>query len=79
MEKPLLNVTVEAMIHRLRKGNLNIDIRKEEIITAFLYWVNHKTYLPNCIFYVSDKLTRNKNNRRNHVFSSNLKKNVQNS
>jgi hypothetical protein len=70
MEKPLLNITVEALICRSRRGNLNIDIRKEEIIIAFLYHVNHKIYLSNCIFYVSNKLARNKNNRRNHVSSS---------
>lgn len=50
MEKPLLNITMEALICRLGRGNLNIDIRVEEIIIAFLYHVNYQIYLSNCFF-----------------------------
>lgn len=35
---------------QVREGNLNIDIRVEEIIIAFLYHVNYKIYLSNCFF-----------------------------
>lgn len=33
MKKPL-SITVKVLIHRLRRGNLNISIRKEKIILA---------------------------------------------
>lgn len=50
MEKPLLSITVDVLIHRLRRGNLNTGIRKEEIILAFLFHANYKIYLSNYIF-----------------------------
>lgn len=50
MGKPLLSITVEVLIHRLRRENLNIGIRKEEIILAFLFLANYKIYLSNYVF-----------------------------
>lgn len=49
MKKPL-SITVKVLIHRLRRGNLNIGIRKEEPILAFLFHANYKIYLSNYVF-----------------------------